>query len=243
MSKRSIEVFSTAQSFQEDEVRSKTVVVIDVLRASSSMVTALVNGAKGIIPVEDMSAASRIAANLDTKSVILCGEKDGHKIAGFQYGNSPMEFSKETVEGRTMILHTTNGTKAVTRAALASRIMIGCFLNAGAVVEELKKYDDDIILICAGWKTRLSLEDMLCAGLIIDRLMDGTIDEEATDGAKMAHLLYKHYEDDIEGAVLKSSHARRLEGIAHPNDIFYCSQIDLISIVPHVNMKDGIILS
>jgi 2-phosphosulfolactate phosphatase len=242
MSRRSVEVFSTAQAFQEDEVRSKTVVVIDVLRASSSMVTALVNGAKGIIPVEDMSAASKIAANLDAKNVILCGEKDGYKIDGFQLGNSPMEYSKETVEGRTLILNTTNGTKAVSRASLANRIFIGCFLNAGAVVEQLHSTDDDIILICAGWKTRLSLEDMLCAGLIVDRLNGGFFDEDASDGAKIAHLLYKKYEHNIELAVRQSSHARRLDGIAHPNDISYCSQIDIISIVPHVNMKDGIIL-
>lgn len=242
MSNRSIEVFSTAQAFQEDEVRNKTVVVIDVLRASSSMVTALVNGAKGIIPVEDMSAASKIAANLDAKNVILCGEKDGYKIDGFQLGNSPMEYSKETVEGRTLILNTTNGTKAVSRAALASRILIGCFLNAGAIVEQLQSTEDDIILICAGWKTRLSLEDMLCAGLIVDRLNAGIFDDDASDGAKIAQLLYKKYEKDIEAAVRQSSHARRLSGIAHPNDISYCSQIDIIDLVPHVNMKDGIIL-
>jgi len=242
MSTRSIEVFSTAQAFQEDEVRNKTVVVIDVLRASSSMVTALVNGAKGIIPVEDMAAASKIAANLDAKNVLLCGEKDGYKIDGFQLGNSPMEYSRETVEGRTLILNTTNGTKAVSRSALANRILIGCFLNAGAVVDHIRNSEDDIILICAGWKTRLSLEDMLCAGLIVDRLLNGVVDDLASDGAKIAHLLYKKYEHDIEAAVRQSSHARRLNGIAHPNDISYCSQIDIINIVPQVNLKDGIIL-
>ena len=242
MSTRSIEVFSTAQAFQEDEVRNKTIVVIDVLRASSSMVTALVNGAKGIIPVEDMAAASKIAANLDAKNVLLCGEKDGYKIDGFQLGNSPMEYSRETVEGRTLILNTTNGTKAVSRSALANRILIGCFLNAGAVVDYIRNSEDDIILICAGWKTRLSLEDMLCAGLIVDRLLNGVVDDLASDGAKIAHLLYKKYEHDIEAAVRQSSHARRLNGIAHPNDISYCSQIDIINIVPQVNLKDGIIL-
>ncbi len=235
-----IDVFSTAQSFLEEEVRNKTVVVIDVLRACSSMVTALVNGAKGIIPVEDMAMASKISANLDTKSTLLCGEKDGKKIDGYQLGNSPMEYSKGVVDGKTMIMNTTNGTKAVTRASLARKILIGCFLNAASVVDELQHAEGDIIIICAGWKSRLSLEDMLCAGLIIDRLCEGHLPDDATDGAKLAHVLYQKYAADIEGAVSQSNHAIRLKDIAHPNDISYCSQLDRISIVPY--MKDGIIV-
>jgi len=235
-----IDVFSTAQSFQEEEVRNKTVVVIDVLRACSSMVTAFTNGAKGIIPVEDMAAASKIAANLDTKSVMLCGEKDGRKIDGYQLGNSPMEYSRGVVDGKTLIMNTTNGTKAVARAALAKRILIGCFLNAKAVVEQLHDSEGEIIIVCAGWKSRLSLEDMLCAGLIIDRLCDGVLQPGASDGAKLAHVLFKEYENNIEGAVSQSNHAQRLQDIAHPNDISYCSQIDQLSVVPY--MKDGIIV-
>ncbi len=235
-----IDVFSTALSFQEEEVRNKTVVVIDVLRACSSMVTALINGAKGIIPVEDMAMASKIAANLDPKSVLLCGEKDGRKIDGYQLGNSPMEYSRGVVDGKTMIMNTTNGTKAVTRAGLARKIVIGCFLNAASVVEELRNSDGDIIIICAGWKSRFSLEDMLCAGLIIDRLSNGVFNDHATDGAKLAHVLYQKYANDIEGTVSQSTHANRLQDIAHPNDISYCSELDRISIVPY--MKDGIIV-
>lgn len=235
-----IDVFSTAQSFQEEEVRNKTVVVIDVLRACSSMVTALINGAKGIIPVEDMAAASKIAANLDPKSVLLCGEKDGRKIDGYQLGNSPMEYSKGVVDGKTLIMNTTNGTKAVARAALARKIVVGCFLNAAAVVAELEKVDGDIIIICAGWKSRLSLEDMLCAGHIIDRLCGGVLPDDASDGSKLAHVLYQKYASDIEAAVSQSNHANRLKDIAHPNDISYCSQLDRITIVPY--MKDGIIV-
>lgn len=235
-----IDVFSTAQSFQEEEVRNKTVVVIDVLRASSSMVTALINGAKGIIPVEDMSAASKIAANLDPKSVLLCGEKDGKKIEGYQLGNSPMEYSRGVVEGKTMIMNTTNGTKAVTRASLARKILIGCFLNAASVVDELQNSEGDIIIICAGWKSSFSLEDMLCAGLIIDRLSNGHLSDDASDGAKLAQVLYQKYSSDIEAAVSQTNHANRLKDIAHPNDLSYCSKIDQITIVPY--MKDGIIL-
>jgi 2-phosphosulfolactate phosphatase len=139
-----------------------------------------------------------------------------------------------------MIMNTTNGTKAVARAALARKILIGCFLNAEYVVEELRNAEGDIIIICAGWKSRLSLEDMLCAGLIIDRLSDGQLPEDASDGAKLAHVLYQKYATDIEGAVSQSNHANRLKDIAHPNDISYCSQLDRISIVPY--MKDGIIV-
>lgn len=235
-----IDVFLSAHSFAEDEVRNKTVVVIDVLRACSSMVTAFANGAKAIIPVEDMAGAGKIVANLEAKNVVLCGEKDGKKIEGYQLGNSPMEYTREVVDGRTLVMNTTNGTKAVTRSALAKRILIGSFLNAGAVVEQLRQSEEDILIVCSGWKSRFSLEDTLCAGLIIDRLCIGNVSEQVSDSARMAHMLYRHSQHDLESEVRKSSHARRLKDLADPADIPYCCTVDLVSIVPH--LKDGIIV-
>jgi 2-phosphosulfolactate phosphatase len=139
-----------------------------------------------------------------------------------------------------MIMNTTNGTKAVTRASLARKILIGCFLNAASVVDELLHAEGGIIIICAGWKSRFSLEDMLCAGLIIDRLSNGELRDDASDGAKLAQVLYQKDSNDVEAAVSQSNHAIRLTDIAHPNDISYCSQLDQITIVPY--MKDGIIV-
>ena len=234
-----LDVFSTAASFQEEEVRGKTIVVIDVLRATSSIVTAVNNGAKAVIPVEDMGAAGKIAVNLDPANYLLCGERDGVKIEGYHLGNSPLEYSTDVVKDKTLILNTTNGTKAISKAVLAKKVIIGSFLNISVVVDELKKTDSEIILVCAGWKNRLSLEDTLCAGNIIYNLMGGTLDPEARDGAKMAFALYEKFKGDILGVVKESNHAVRLRKLVDGADVEYCCSIDKIPIVP--TFEDGVV--
>jgi len=234
------DVYYTGKSFSEDEVRDKVVVVIDVLRAGSTIVTALKNGAKGIIPVSDMADASRIAQNLDSSSYLLCGEREGSKIDGYHLGNSPFEYVQEVVEKKTLILNTTNGTKAIDRSGTAYRVLIGSFLNISALIEELKKADKPVTLICSGWKNRLSFEDLLCAGMILHLLSEGNLPENAPDGARVAFALYETYGADITKAITSSNHAQRLESLGFENDISYCCQVDIASIVPE--MEDGIII-
>ncbi len=237
--KNKIDVFISVPSFQEDDVREKVVVVIDVLRASTTMVTALKNGAKGIIPVENMDAAGRISQSLDSPQYLLCGEKDGKKIEGYHLGNSPGEYSREVVEGKTIILNTTNGTKAVKKAAIAEEVIIGSFLNLKQVVEKLKTVDREISLICAGWRGRLSLEDLLCAGNIIYELNDGVLPEKAKDGVRVAFGLYEKFGDDIESAIKTSNHAVRLSEIINTDDITHSCKVNIADVLPI--LKDGII--
>jgi len=142
----SLDVFFSAQSFQENELRNKSVVVIDVLRATSTIVTALMNGAKGVIPVEDMGEASRISQSVDSENYLLCGEKDGNKIDGYDLGNSPLEYSRETVAGKTLIFNTTNGTKAIKKSLGSAKIYMASFLNLSAIVEELQAEKNEIVL-------------------------------------------------------------------------------------------------
>jgi len=234
-----IDVFSTAHSIQEEDVRGKVIVVIDVLRASSTIVAALVNGAKGVIPVEDMEAASKIALNLDSSRYLLCGEKDGKKIDGYHLGNSPLEYTRDVIEEKTLIFNTTNGTKAITRANLAEKIIIGSFLNLKTIVKELKDVENEIILLCAGWKNRLSLEDNLCAGNIIYDLMEGTLPEDASDGAKVAFVLYEKFKDNINNTIKTSNHAKRLKNLVNTDDVNYCSQLSIFDTLPELN--EGII--
>lgn len=235
---KELEVFTSATSFQEDEMRGKTAVMIDVLRASSTIVTALANGAKGVIPVADMGAGSKISQSMDTENILLCGEKDGEKIEGYDLGNSPFEYTPELVNGKTIILNTTNGTKALMRASHARHITVGSFLNLGSVVEYLKD-KERIILVCAGWRGRLSLEDLLCAGNIIYELTSGELPDTAFDGAKVAFGLYEKFGDDIEKTVLSSNHAHRLQDIVGTEDLSYCSRVDAMDVLPV--MKEGII--
>jgi 2-phosphosulfolactate phosphatase len=234
-----IDVFSTANSIQEEDVSDKIIVVIDVLRASSTIVTALENGARGIIPVEDMEEASKIAQNLDASRYLLCGEKDGKKIEGYHLGNSPLEFTKDKIADKTLIFNTTNGTKAITRANLADKIIIGSFLNLMAVVNELKQTDSEIILLCAGWKNRLSLEDALCAGNIVYDLMDGRLPEDASDGAKVAFVLYEKFKDNVSDVIQSSNHAVRLKNLVSTDDVTYCGQVNIFDTLPVFN--EGII--
>ncbi|MGM0587525.1 MAG: 2-phosphosulfolactate phosphatase [Bacteroidota bacterium] len=235
----SIDVFSAARSFQEEDLRGKTAVIIDVLRATSTITTAIQHGAKGVIAVEDMSDASKIAQNLDPSRYLLCGEKDGVKIDGYHLGNSPLEYTEDAVKGKTLIINTTNGTKAISRSAMASHVYIGSFLNLSAVVDQLKDTEEEIVLVCAGWRNRLSLEDMLCAGQIIHELHNGKLPEQARDGARVAHCLYEKYGPEMPEVIQESNHAVRLKGIVDGNDIDFCSQVDKFDIVP--TLEDGII--
>lgn len=234
-----IDVFMSTASFREEDVRDKTVVVIDVMRACSTMVTALDNGAKNIIPVEDMDEANRISQNLDDSQYLLCGEKDGVKIEGYHLGNSPLEYTREVVEEKTIILNSTNGTKAVKKASVAGELIVGSFLNLTEVVEALKTAEHNIALICAGWHGRLSLEDTIYAGNIIYDLYDGRLPDSASDSASIAFELYKKFGDDIETTFKQSDHAQRLKGIISLDDIEHCCRKDSTDALPV--LREGII--
>jgi 2-phosphosulfolactate phosphatase len=234
-----LDVFSSAHSFKEEDIRDRTVVMIDVLRASSTMVTALHNGARGIIAVEDMDDASKISHNLDAESFLLSGEKDGIKIEGYNLGNSPLEHIQEMVEDKTIILNTTNGTKAIRRCGLAEKIIVGSFLNLKAIVDHLQQLNEEVVLVCAGWRGRLSLEDILCAGNIIYELTGGQLPDEARDGAKVAFGLYEKFGDDIENCIKSSNYAVRLRDIVDEEDLSFCCQRSIMQVLPVLN--EGII--
>ncbi len=228
----SIDVFFTSQALREEDVRRKMVVVIDVLRASSTIVTALNNGAAGVIPAADMQAAGKIARNLDSSSYLLCGERDGLRIEGYSLGNSPREYERQKVDGKIIILNTTNGTKAVDRSVSADRLIIGSFLNLERVVDDLKSAAGGIVLVCAGWKNRLSLEDTLCAGNIIYTLTGGNLPEGASDGSVAAFSLYANNRDRIRQMILSSDHAMRLKNLNGEEDLLYCSQTSILDVLP-----------
>ena len=167
------EVFLTSSTVTEDDVKGRTVIVIDVLRASSTIATALNNWARAVVPVADTGSATKIASNLDPSSYVLGGERGGNKIQGFHLGNSPLEYTQGTIDGRTVIFTTTNGTVAISRARRAEHLVIGSFLNAERVVEFARQAGLDVTIICAGWRNRVALEDTLCAGLLLYRLWGG----------------------------------------------------------------------
>lgn len=228
-----IEVFLTSSTVSEDDVKDRTVVVIDVLRACSTIATALNNGARSVVPVADMAQAGKIASNLDQQSYLLGGERDGENIEGYHLGNSPLEYAPSKVSGRTIILNTTNGTVAVAAARAAEHLLIGTFLNAGRVVDFVREAGNDVTIICAGWRNRVSLEDTLCAGLMLYRLWGGHEPEVVSDTAHIAFTQYDHDRADLTEALQRCNHAQWLTRRGRGDDVEYCFQLDALPVLPY----------
>ena len=227
-----VEVFLTPNSLRSEDVRARAVVVIDVLRACTTIVTALRNGARGVIPVADMAQAGKIASNLDPASFLLGGERDAARIEGYHLGNSPAEYDAETVAGRTIILNTTNGSGAFVAAQGGAMLVAGALVNAQATVDALLAAGLDVTLVCSGWKGRVSLEDTLCAGLLVHRLFDGHLPGDASDSVHIALCQYQGEAHGLEKAIRQSTHARRLAEAGFEADLAAATAVDSLPLVP-----------
>ena len=159
-----------------DELAGSAVVVIDVLRATTVIAHALAAGAREVIPCQEVAEALTIAASLGQGEAVLGGEREGLKIPGFELGNSPDEFTPQTVGGRTLVFTTTNGTRATIACKRAKRVLTGAFVNAAAVAEVLSD-EEDVHLLCAGTRGEVTREDVLCAGLLVQRLTQGRFND------------------------------------------------------------------
>lgn len=239
MAKTQVDVFSTAHAFSVDELKGKVVVVIDVLRAGSTIISALVNGARGVIPAADMGEASKIAGNLDSSNYLLCGEHNGYRIDGYKLGNSPLEYQKENVDDKTIILKTSNGTSAIRRSHLAKKVIIATFLNLERIIEELEEAENEILLVCAGTRNRLAIEDILCAGAIVYGLTGGQLEGQETDGAKVAFSLYEKFGENIFDVLKHSNHGEWLISEFGEDDISFCSKLNYMPVLPV--WKEGVI--
>lgn len=220
--------------------RGDIIIVVDILRCSSTIITALANGAKAVIPVKTLSEARRIRSK--NPDYLLAGERGGLKPRGFELGNSPLEYIPERVFGRTIVLTTTSGTRALTYSAGARWVLVGAFLNARSVAEKSVALAGEegvnISLVQSGTNGMFSLEDFIGSGAIIDRMPKEELD--LTDSAHAALLAFKQSEKDLYNNLLKSSHSKRLMKIGFDKDIKFSSQLDVSSITPIY--KDGAII-
>jgi 2-phosphosulfolactate phosphatase len=211
---------------QFHQVEGKAVVVIDILRATSSMVVAFAHGAKRIIPVSTPEESLSFAP----LGFICAAERDGKPVEGFDIGNSPYSYMEPAIRDASIAITTTNGTKAISMSRQAGLLMIGSFLNKTAVCRRLEEYGKDIILLCSGWKNNFNLEDTLFAGAICDALSKNfTI---ADDASIAAMDLYQQARSSLGEYILKSSHAHRFRDLGITRDIAFCMQEDLYDIVP-----------
>lgn len=235
-----LETLFIPEEIKNIELAGKLVVMIDVLRASSTIVTALANGCRGFIPILSPDQAKKKAQQFEKEGVLLGGEREGTKIEGFDLGNSPREYKKEAVKDKTIIFSTTNGVKTLEMVKSAYEIIIGSFLNLQAVCDYCTNYKGAILIICAGRESKFSLEDTACAGMIINFLRDVfPVACREVDANLTARLLYGRFGNNILEILRTSQHGRYLESIGLGGDLKFCSQLDFFNIVPI--FRDGII--
>lgn len=208
------------------ELENSIVVVIDIFRASTSICFGIANGAEAIIPVSEVEECLSYKGS----GFSLAAERNGAVVEGFEFGNSPFSYTEERVKGKTIVLTTTNGTKALKESIQASEIIVGSFLNLTAICEWLQGQTKDIVLLCAGWKNQFSLEDTLFAGAVVQKLNGDGI--YLDDSAMAAEDIYKIAKQDLAGYLSKSSHAKRLKKLNIDKDIAFCLQIDTITSIP-----------
>jgi 2-phosphosulfolactate phosphatase len=224
---RSVDVCLTHQDFDNYDHKGKIVVVIDVLRATSTINTLLFLGANHVKPVGSLEECKVLKED----DYIIMAERMGKKVEGFDYGNSPTKLKEENIKGKKIAIATSNGSKAIIKSEGSKRTILCSFLNIESVVNLIKKSESDVILLCSGWLGKTNLEDTLCAGGIVSGLDNFEIE---SDTALMAKALHNNTDDILETMKL-SSHAKRLSGYDNKVDIEFCSRVNTQPIVPILN--------
>jgi 2-phosphosulfolactate phosphatase len=228
-----VEVLPNAGSPRIPYLEDKLVIVIDVLRATSTMVTALANGCQSIIPV--LSPEDAIEMRLTLPGSLLGGERLALLIEGFDLGNSPFDYVPEKVGGKKVIITTTNGTRAIRDASAAPKIWMASFLNMQSVVlavlRQFEKSDklQGIVVFCAGTEERFDLPDTLCAGMLIDGLGKNVT---LNDLGEAALMLYRSSENSIVDKIRDSVHGKKLISLGFERDVIYCSTPNILPIIP-----------
>ncbi|MBI2205652.1 MAG: 2-phosphosulfolactate phosphatase [Candidatus Rokubacteria bacterium] len=223
-----IDVVPTADAVTPDRVRSVTALVVDVLRASTTIITALANGATAVVPVADPDEARRRAG----PRMVVAGERGGEKVPGFDAGNSPVDFAQRPIEGRTIVFTTSNGTRALLGVRNASAIGIAALMNVSAAAQWAAARGADVTVVCAGDHGRRSLEDSVCAGLLVERLRGIVPDAQCTPDADEAVQTARPYERSLERLAEDSRWARRLIDAGHGADVRACFVLDTTLLVP-----------
>ena len=242
----SLEVLFTPADFgalKQRDLSQSTCVVFDVLRATSSMTTALANGAKAIIPVEEIPEALAVRKRLP--EALLAGERGGVRIpaeltggVAFDLGNSPLEFTEQKVRGKTIAMSTTNGTRALRACSRAQDVFISCFLNLSTTVEHLRSlHPANLLLVCGGTYEQAAYEDILCAGAICDMVWEDF--DQIADSALAARSLFLLEQVGLLAALSSSRNGRRLLGQSGlRDDVAFCSQRDCFPLVAKLQ-RDG----
>jgi len=230
---KTIDVCVSPELMHLYDVQNSTVVIVDILRATSCMVTAFAHGAASITPFSSTEECRR----MKLKGYITSGERNGEKVPGFDKGNSPFEYTGDQVTGQKIAFTTTNGTQAIDKAKEAKQIIIGSFLNVTSVSRYLLLSEHNILVVCAGWKGKVNLEDTLFAGALVENLRNHI--EPDCDAPLVAQHLYNLAKADMVKFLRNSSHVKRLNRLNIVKDIEFCLTPDLYSVLPI--LKNGVL--
>lgn len=206
-------------------------VVVDVVRATTCIVEALANGALAIYPTESTEEAVRLAQSLGREDALLCGERKGVKVEGFDFGNSPHEFAPDAVAGKKLVMSTTNGTRALGAAAGARRVIVGALTNLGAVAQAVSD-DEALALVCAGRNGIFSIDDALCAGHLIRRVVESVPGEHELNDAARAALALAEGQEPTAGFLATTAAGQAIAAIGFEEDLEVCGAVDRHDIVP-----------
>ena len=223
---KTIDVCLTPELLSQHELSRQTVVIVDILRATSTMVTAFANGVERIRPV----AYAETCRAWREQGYLVAGERDGRKIADFDLGNSPLEYSAGKMRGRSLAMTTTNGTLAIEKSKGAHQLIVGSFLNLNAIVSFLIAQDTSVLVVCAGWKGHVNLEDTLFAGALTNGLREHL--RVGSDAALMAEVAYHAAQPDLLNFLSRSSHVRRLQQLGNQKDVEFCLGDSIYGVIP-----------
>lgn len=232
---KTIDVCLSPELMHLYDLKDRTVVVVDVLRATSCMVTAFAHGAESITPFANLDECRQ----MKLKGYITSGERDGKKVEGFDKGNSPFEYMGDQVRGLKIAFTTTNGTQAIEKSKGAKEVIIGSFLNLNAVAKYLLMSENNALVVCAGWKGKVNLEDTLFAGALVEKLKEFLGPD--CDAPLAAQHLYNVAKSDMVGFLNASSHVKRLNRLNIHKDIEYCVTPDQYQILPR--LKNGVLIA
>jgi 2-phosphosulfolactate phosphatase len=230
-----VEVCFGPGTLPPSEWHGRVVVVIDVLRASTSMATALAHGARAIIPFESADDAVSRFKTFERSEVLLAGERRMVRISGFDLGNSPAEYTRDMVDGKTILMTTTNGTAALTAIQGAREVVVGSFVNLSATVAVLRhavRHRVDITLVCAGSERQFALEDAVCAGRMLRALTRRLVGAQWSDAARAALTLERRHGRDVEACLRETVHGRALADAGFADDVGLCAAVDSHPVVP-----------
>ena len=235
-----IDVALTLEEVRGIPLTGVTAIVLDVVRASTTIVAALAGGARAVLPVATPEEAQALGRQGETGPVLVGGERGGAPPPGFDHGNSPAEYTPDRVRGRTIVFTTTNGTRALLAVASARRIAVGGFVNAAAVTRWVATEPGDVLLVCAGEKGRFCLEDAVCAGLLVSRLASAG-NPSLTDAARAARALWDRYGNDLDGMLADAAWAQALVSQGRGADLPLCVALDVHGVVPV--LRDGALVA